>query len=45
MHDFVSEHVIREHGGAALAEDACMDCRQELLDELGVDRTGPVQDS
>lgn len=33
------EHVIREHGGAALAEDACMDCRQELLDELGVDRT------
>ena len=33
------EHVIREHGGSMLAEDACMDCRQELLDELGVDRT------
>ncbi len=32
------EHVIREHGGSMLTEDACMDCRQELLDELGVDR-------
>ena len=31
------EHVIREHGSAMLAEDACLNCRQELLDELGVE--------
>lgn len=33
------DHVITAHSGAMLVEEACIDCRQELLDELGVDRT------
>lgn len=33
------DHVITTHSGAMLVEEACIDCRQELLDELGVDRT------
>lgn len=33
------EHVLREHGAALLLEDPCLDCRRELLDELGVEHT------